>query len=287
MDEREREGLGEPGREEDQWPIPAYPRGYFGRPATRAERREQRIADHIGRHKEQGRRPPGPPGRQSRLSREEIVRAAIAVADAEGPEAISMRRIARELRAGAMSLYWHVESKEELIDAMLEATEAEVVVPEPSGDWRADLRALAGSQRAGLLRHPWIMDFIGSRPPAGPNDARQFERMLTLIDQTGLGPVQALRVLMTLTSYIMGAVVREHQEERSQRAEELAQAEVPAGELVDEMARIADWFRKTGRYPHISAIIETGMDPDDPKTRDERFEFGLDIVLDGIAARLT
>jgi AcrR family transcriptional regulator len=269
-------------RDEEEWPFRRYPT--HGRPASRAERREQGWADHIQRHKEQGWRPPG---RDRRLSREEIVRSAIAIADAEGPAAISMRRIARELRAGAMSLYWHVGSKEDLIEAMLEAMQAEVEIPDPTGDWRADLRAFATSQRAALLRHPWIMEFIGNRPPSGPNDARQLERMLTLMDETGLDGLRTMYVLMSLASYVMGAVVRQHQEERGQRAEEEADAAIPAEELAAEMHRIGEWFRKSGKYPRIVRLMESGIDPDDPKTSDERFEFGLDMVLDGIAARIS
>jgi AcrR family transcriptional regulator len=94
------------------------------------------------------------------------------VADAEGPDAISMRRIARELGAGVMSLYWYVGSKEELLDLMLESIEAEVEAPEASGDWRADLTTFAHRIRAGMRQHPWALEFIGSRPPTGPNDAR-------------------------------------------------------------------------------------------------------------------
>jgi AcrR family transcriptional regulator len=267
--------------EEEEWPFPSFRSPT--RPLSRGDRHDQRVADHIRRHKEQGWRPPG---RQQRLSRDEIVRAAIAVADAEGPDAISMRRIGRELRAGTMSLYYHVGSKEDLVDAMLEAMETEINVPDPSGDWRADLRAFAHSQRTALQRHPWIMDFIGHRPPSGPNDARQFERMLALIDQTGLDAIATIRVLMTLASYVMGAVVREHQEERGQQAEELADAEIPAEVRAAERQRVGEWFRKSGKYPHILRIMESGIDPDDPKTRDERFEFGLEIVFDGIAAQM-
>jgi len=81
-----------------------------------------------------------------------------------------------------MSLYWHVGSKEELLDLMLESIEAEIEVPEPSGDWRADLGAFAHRTRAAMSRHRWAMEFIGSRPPSGPNDARNLERLLGLLD---------------------------------------------------------------------------------------------------------
>ena len=77
------------------------------------------------------------------LSRADIVDVAVAIADAEGTEAVSMRRIARDLRVGAMSLYWHVESKEELHQLMLDTVQAEIEAPPPSGDWRTDLAAYA------------------------------------------------------------------------------------------------------------------------------------------------
>jgi AcrR family transcriptional regulator len=182
-----------------------------------------------------------------------------------------------------MSLYWHGGSKEELIDAMLDTIQAQVEIPDPTGDWRADLRALAVSQRAGLLQHPWVMDFIGNRPPSGPNDVRMFERSLALLDQIGLDEVTTIGVLMTIGVYVVGAVVREHQEIRAQRVAELAEADVPEQERVADQERVAEWFRKSGRYPHITRIMESGIDPDDPKTRDDRFEFGLNLVLNGIA----
>ena len=135
-----------------------------------AFRPEDRHAARIRRHVEQDmkRGARHVPRRAAALSRDEIVRTAIKVADAEGPDAISMRRIARELNAGTMSLYWHVASKEELLDLMIDAAQGEQLAPEPSGDWRADLRALTRGARAVLHRHPWMVDFIGGRPPVGP-----------------------------------------------------------------------------------------------------------------------
>ena len=101
---------GADGHDEEQWPFSRYPREYPHSPrAAREAAREEKIAGHVQRHRARGAQPPR---RDRGLSRDEIVSAAIAVADAEGPEAISMRRIAREVGAGAMSLYWHVASKE-------------------------------------------------------------------------------------------------------------------------------------------------------------------------------
>jgi AcrR family transcriptional regulator len=278
--------------EDEPWPFRQPPRAYPrpGRASrqvapeeAREDARDQQRAGRVQRHRERG----AQPSRRDRgLSRAEIVATAIAVADAEGPDAISMRRIARELRAGPMSLYWHVGSKEELLDLMLESIEAEVEAPEPSGDWRADLRVFAHRARAGMLKHRWAMEFLGGRPPSGPNDARNLERLLGMLDGLGLDARTTMDVLGTLVTYVMGAVIREAQEIRGQRDEELAEAHLTAEELHAERERYRKWFEASGDYPRIARLMESGIDPDSPDTRDERFEFGLHCVLDGIAARL-
>jgi len=267
----------------DSWPFgrPRYTLPPPGR-AARDERHEQRLAGHVQRHKERGARPP----RDRGLSRDEIVRTAIAVADAEGPEAISMRRIARELRAGPMSLYWYVGSKEELLDLMLEMLEAEVEAPEPTGDWRADLRVFANQMRAVLNRHPWALEFIGSRPPTGPNDARNLERLLGILAGLGLAARPTMDLLAAIATYVLGAVIREGREIRGQLEQEQAEAGRSEEELEAERDRYRDWFRASGEFPQIARLMESGIDPDDPATRDERFEFGLDVLLDGIAAQV-
>ncbi len=272
------------GPDPESWPV-GRPRYVFPPPgrAARDEKHEQRIAEHIQRHKERGARPPG---RDRGLSRDEIVRTAIAVADAEGPEAISMRRIARELRAGPMSLYWYVGSKEELLNLMLETLEAEVEAPEPTGDWRADLRAFANQMRAVLNRHPWALEFIGSRPPTGPNDARNLERLLGILAGLDLDARPTMDLLGTVATYVLGAVIREGREIRGQREQEQAEAGLTEEELDAERERYRDWFRASGQYPQIARLMDSGLDPDDPATRDERFEFGLDVLLDGIAAQI-
>jgi AcrR family transcriptional regulator len=226
------------------------------------------------------------PRRVRGLSRADIVTAAIAVADAEGPDAVSMRRLARELRVGTMSLYWHVVSKEELHQLMLERLQAEIEVPEPSGDWRMDLRAYAIANRASLLRHPWALDFLASGPPSGPNDARNLERLLAAVDGLGVDPATTMWLIMTVATYVVGAVLREVQEIRWQRSVAEATADMTGEELAEAMAEFGRRVRAAGRYPHMVRFMDEGIDPDAPETRDERFEFGLDCMLDGIAARV-
>jgi len=243
--------------------------------------RERGIAEHVSRDK--GRRLTQPPHRARGLTREDIVDAAIAVADAEGTEAVSMRRIAREMGVGAMSLYWHVSSKEELQNLMLDAVQP--AAPELSGDWRADLATFARIARQGILRHPWAIDYLVTGPPVGPNDARNAARPLAALDGLGLDTQMVARIGMTVATYVAGAVLREIQEIRWHRDVGASLAAMPDEEA--ERLRL-HWEKEHGdpvRYPHLARLMAERIDPDSPQTRDERFEFGLDCLLDGMAAR--
>jgi AcrR family transcriptional regulator len=276
-----RAGSGPDEGDDEQWPFFPYSRQY-PRPGrmSREEAHERKIAGHVQRHRERGAQPPR---RDRGLSRDEIVSAAIA-----GPEAISMRRIAREVGAGVMSLYWYVSSKEELLDLMLDAIDAEIEVPEPSGDWRADLGSFACQTRDALRRHGWAVEFVGTRPPSGPNDVRNLERLLSLLDGLGVEDVRLIMgVFMTVATFVIGAVIREAQEVRFQHEQERAEAALTAEEIQAEHERYRAWFEASGEFPHIARLMKSGVDPDDPATREERFQFSLDCVLDGIAARLT
>jgi AcrR family transcriptional regulator len=249
----------------------------------RERRRERQIAHHVSRQRDHGARP----GRRARgLQVDEIVGAAVAVADAEGTEAVSMRRIARDLDVGTMSLYWYVSSKEELHQLMLEQVQAEVEAPAPSGDWQADLRGYARAMRAALRRHPWAIDYIGVGPPSGPNDARNADRLIGALDGLGLDMDCATRLLMTFSTYVMGAALREIQEIRWQHTAAELTADMTEGEIAEFLAELGRRIRESGRYPRLTRLLDSGVDPDSPATRDERFEFGLDCVLDGIAARV-
>ena len=271
-------------REDDLW-LPY--RGLFRPGMTRRELREldreRGIHSLIERRREHGARTRP---RDRSLTRADIVAAAMRVADAEGVDAVSMRRVARELHAGAMSLYWHVESKEDLQDLMLEQVEAEVQAPEPSGDWRADLRVFAHNVRTAMLRHPWAMDFVRLRPPSGPNDARNADRLFAIFDGLGLDIATTIRLATTFGIYVNGAVQNEIREVRGEREMTRATAEMTAAELEALRGEFERRVRESGRYPHIVKLMEAGIDPDDPATRGDRFDFGLGVVLDGIAAQL-
>jgi len=253
-----------------------------------AFRPEDRQAARLRRHVEQDmkRGARHVPRRAAALSRDEIVRTAIKIADAEGPDAVSMRRIARELNAGTMSLYWHVRSKEELLDLMIDAVQGEELAPEPSGDWRADLRALTRGARAVLHRHPWMVDFIGGRPPVGPKSLQNIERALSSLDGLGLDKATVFTIVQTVSTFALGTVLREAQEVTGERYLEQQFEGLTAAERDAMLGEFISRIRASGRYPHMAAVIEAGIDPDAPETREQRFEFGLDCLLDGIEARL-
>jgi AcrR family transcriptional regulator len=244
----------------------------------------ERLRAHLREDKRRGQR--HLPRKAAVLSRDEIVRTAIRVADTEGADAVSMRRIARELNAGTMSLYWHIVSKEELLDLMLDAVQGDRENPEPSGDWRRDMREAARGIRQSLHEHPWLMDFIGGRPPAGPKSLRNLERSLGYFDGLNLDIRMAMDIATTLGTYVMGAVLREVQEQNSQTYTEQILADMTAAEREKVFGEFTERVRATGRYPHLAEVLGAGYDPDAAETRDERFEFGLDCLLDGIAARL-
>ena len=246
---------------------------------------EQQIAERVSKQKEQLQQRGREPRRLRQLSRADIVETAVAIADAEGTDAVSMRRIARDMRVGAMSLYWYVGSKDELHQYMLEAVQGEIEAAPPSGDWRADVTAYALRTRAALLRHPWAIDFIGAGPPAGPNDARNAELLMAALDDLGLGTATTMWALMTLLTYVMGAAVREIQEVRWHHASEEAMADLTEAERTEALETWERGIRELGRYPHIERMLDTGIDPDGESTRDERFLFGLTCLLDGIEAR--
>jgi AcrR family transcriptional regulator len=279
------------GEEDDRPFLPVrlfYGGTAFGPRGWHERFHERQDAERASRQKDQwqakGRKPAE--RRTGGLSRADIVDIAIAIADAEGTEAVSMRRIARDLRVGAMSLYWHVESKEELHLLMLETVHAEIEAPPPSGDWRTDLAAYASNTRAALLRHPWAIDFVNTGPPSGPNDARNAERLIGALDGLGLDAKTTMWILNTLGTYVTGAALREIQEQRWHRSFDEATARMTQAELDAWHVEFEQQIRGSGRYPHIAKILDANFDPDAPETSGDRFWFGLGCVLDGIASAI-
>src|SRR5579859_829561 len=142
-----------------------------------------------------------PAGRQPPLSREQIVRAAIELADENGIDTVSIRRIAARLNAGATTLYWHVPSKSDLYELMFDAAFAELDFPRPSGDWRADLRLCAQRVHEVLNRHPWLV-LLGIQPTMGPNIRRYAEFAAAVLGPLGLDRQAQVEVVAMVNNYL-------------------------------------------------------------------------------------
>jgi hypothetical protein len=172
---------------------------------------------------------------------------------------------------------------------MLDAMYGELTETEITGDLRADLRTMALSLRAMLRRHRWVMPFMAGRPPVGPKSLRNIERSLGIFAAANLTGEAVMTALMSILTYVLGTVGREQQEERSQQDQERVQQRLGLSD--DEMHNVYWEFLQqvmaSGRYPNFTEMIKLGVDPDARETMDERFEFGLDCLLDGIIARLT
>jgi AcrR family transcriptional regulator len=204
------------------------------------------------------------------------VQAAITIADREGLDALTMRRVAQELGAGTMSLYWHVRSKDELIELMRDAVAGEHTL-QPSGDWRSDLARFARDTRATFLRHPWLASVAWGTPPLGPNSLRQDELTMAAMSSMGVDLQTQGAVSATVYFFVIGFVLRELAQEQVQRRTGVTREEW--------LASVAPYIQQqlaTGRYPNLQRAISSGGDLDN----DAAFEFILNFILDAVAAQL-
>jgi AcrR family transcriptional regulator len=215
-------------------------------------------------------------GRAGGLDRQRVVRAAITIADREGLDALTMRRLARELGAGTMSLYWHVRDKDELIELMRDEVAGEHRL-EPSDDWRTDLASFARDTRAVFLRHPWLASVAWGTPPLGPNSLRQDELTMAAMNSLGVDLRTQGAISATVYFFVVGFVLRELAQEQVERR---------TGVTVEEWrASVAPYIQQqlaTGRYPNLQRAVSSGGDLDN----DAAFEFILSFILDAVAAQL-
>ncbi|MFK4068405.1 TetR/AcrR family transcriptional regulator [Streptomyces sp. NPDC029674] len=224
------------------------------------------------------------PRQREQLTREHIVAAAIELLDAEGIEALSMRKLGTRLDAAATSLYRHVANKDELIQLVVDDVFGECRVPAATDrtQWRAAVTRAADDLRAMALRHPWIAPELGQvgLVHIGPNAMRMSSGLLAQFETAGFPPDEQDRAVGTLTAYVIGIAASEAAYlsliARSGRTEQ----EWVAGlrPAFDEAAR---------QHPLLREGSAARADTHPQRIRDEDFAYGLDRVLDGLAARLT
>jgi AcrR family transcriptional regulator len=223
---------------------------------------------------------PAPGTRKPRLTREQIAEAALAIADAEGFDAVSMRRIAEELGAGTMTLYHYMRTKDDLLALMDDALMAEALVPasEMPAGWRDGLAAIARRFRDVFVNHPWAMHSLqGAR--LGPHGLRHIEQSMAAVSTAPLPLPEQVALCGVVDDFVFGYVLRT--------------VESPVDMFIDSRAvnALVGAQLATGELPHLAAFIGD----DKPSAAferagawmndDARFEFGLQALLDAVGGK--
>src|SRR4051794_25834074 len=207
------------------------------------------------------------------MNREQVLRAAVALADEAGIEALSMRRLGQALGVEAMSLYNHVAGKEALLDGMVDAVFAEIELPSGT-DWRKALRQRALSMREALARHRWAIGLLESRTTPGAVTLRQHDAVIGCLLDAGFSMELTAHAFAAVDSYVYGFALQEKglPFDTPEQTAEMAQAML-AHFPVDEFPHLAAFTREH--------VMRPGYD------FGEEFEFGLDLILDGLERHST
>ncbi|MBO3749240.1 TetR/AcrR family transcriptional regulator C-terminal domain-containing protein [Streptosporangiaceae bacterium NEAU-GS5] len=213
-------------------------------------------------------------------SRADIAAAGVRLADADGIEGVSLRRVAAELGTGTTTLYRYILSKDELFDLMIDSVMGEQGPPAPAGDWRADLVAVARETRAMVLRHPWLAELPATRPALGPNSLVWLEATYASADAQGLAPDEVMAQVTTLLTFVRGHVAEELAERRA-----ASRSGMDMRTWLAAQAQYGEMIFNSGRYPHLSRMMLEAETPHAPDRFERAFRQGLAHILDGIARR--
>ncbi|SEP47528.1 TetR/AcrR family transcriptional regulator [Amycolatopsis saalfeldensis] len=223
----------------------------------------------------------GARGPKATYRRDDVAAVAVRVADAEGIDAVSMRRIATELGVGVASLYRYVLRKDEVHELMTDAVMAELAGARTTGDWRADLRRFAHLLREVSLRHPWLPALAAGRLTHGPYSLRWTELTLAAFDGTGLGTDDMLLALGTLFSFVRGHVQAELAEQEAIRRSGLSN-----DEWLTQQGEYGPAIMNNGAYPRFTRVMIEAETPHAADRLQQAFESGLDRVLTGLSATI-
>jgi AcrR family transcriptional regulator len=205
------------------------------------------------------------------LSKQRVVTEAIRIADSEDVDKLSMRRLANELGAGVMSLYYYVANKDELLDAMIDVVFDEIELPTDPAGWKAAIRKSAVSARQVLARHPWAITLMEGRTTPGPANLRYREAVTACLRKAGFTAEMATHANWLLDSYVYGFALQEASlpfdtaEEFAAMGEDVYMPQIPPDQ-----------------YPYLNetaaTLLAAGYDPAD------EFTFGLDLILGALEA---
>jgi AcrR family transcriptional regulator len=208
------------------------------------------------------------PGERAPLSRERVLRGAVAVADASGIGALTMRSLARELGVKPMSLYYYVTGKDEILDGIIDLVFSEIELPSAAGDWQSEMRRRAISTRRALRRHSWAIGLMESRVNPGPATLRHHDATIGTLRGAGFSVAATAHAYALLDSYVYGFALQE--------------AALPfSPETVSEITEPITRQILAGQYPHLVEMatqhtLQAGYD------FGNEFEVGLTVILDAL-----
>jgi AcrR family transcriptional regulator len=203
------------------------------------------------------------------LSRDRVLRAALVLADRDGIDSLTMRRLGQELGVEAMSLYNHVSDKADIVDGIVDLVFSEIALPAGRAGWKTAMRRRANSARDALLRHPWASSLMQSRTSPGPSTLRHHDSVIGSLRAAGFTIHMAAHAFSLIDSYIYG-FAQQQQNLTYTTAEE---ATVIAENILRQLP--AD------EYPHLAEmIVEHALQPGYDYAKE--FNFGLDLILDGL-----
>ncbi|MFE3262021.1 TetR/AcrR family transcriptional regulator [Nocardia sp. NPDC059091] len=216
------------------------------------------------------------PRRRPAVTRDDIVATAMELANEEGLDAVSMRRVAARLGVGPMALYTHIDSKDDLFDLLADALAGEIILDEDelTTDWRESITRVARRERAMIKRHPWATDLVGKRTTIGPNALLHIEQSLKALDGLGVPPAQATQIVQAVDQYTTGFVLRE----TLASSPEAFGLDSPTG------AYLRDAAAKAG-HQRLMKLLQ--HNPSELPNPDDSFEQGLRWLLEGITSDIT
>jgi AcrR family transcriptional regulator len=208
------------------------------------------------------------PRTRETLTRDRIIDAAVVYADAHGIESLSMRKLGAELDVEAMSLYNHVDNKNDIYDGMIDYVFASIPLPEQDGDWQDEIRRIGMAGMDAFTTHPWTVSLLMMRGNFGPASLRFTDRVIATLNSAGFSDEDAHHAWQMLSSHTMGYAF--------QQATNPGVAHHQGSEVSDQLESVAAEFPNVARLAPLLAQCEYGTE----------FAFGLDIIVDGLAARL-
>ena len=208
-----------------------------------------------------------------RLTRERVIQAALSVADSGGLGSLTIRSLAKELGAKPMSVYYHVANKDEILGALVDIVFSEIQLPVPGGDWRSEMHKRACSAREVLGRHRWAIGLLESRTDPGPANLRHHDTVIATLQTAGFSAELIAHAYALIDSYVYGFALSE------------ASLPINGSETVAEVAGPMMEMIPAADFPYLAEFsAEHVMRPD--YDFGNEFEFGLDLVLDGLDARV-